>query len=85
MRGRPRNAAPAALMLIGLAAGCSGGPSPLSPTPDQDPARHARAGREMEEMARRNRAAEARFYRRLAARPPADVAARDRRDTPEHP
>lgn len=55
--------------------GCSGEPSPLSPTPDQDPERHARAGLEMEAASRRNREAEAQFYRNLAVSRVASAAA----------
>lgn len=50
--------------------GCSE-PSPLSPTADQDPARHALAVREMGDVARRNRDAEAAFFRKLKAATPA--------------
>jgi len=53
---------------MGLTSGCSADPGPLSPTPEQDPARAARASLEMEEVARRNRQAEAQFFRRAAVR-----------------
>jgi hypothetical protein len=59
----------AALALLPLA-GCLREASPMSPTPDQDPARHARSVREMEGVARRNQEAEARFFRKVRAQSP---------------
>ncbi len=55
------------VLALGFASGCSADPGPLSPTPDQDPARAVRASLEMKEVARRNREAEASFFRRAAA------------------
>jgi hypothetical protein len=59
----------AGLVALATGPGCGlTGDDVLSPTPDQDPARHARAVVEMEEVAQRNKEAEARFFRK-AARP----------------
>lgn len=60
---------PGLVLALGLA-GCGGEPSPFSPTPEEDPARHARATKEMEEIQRRNREAEAKFYAGLASKAP---------------
>ncbi|QDV33413.1 hypothetical protein [Tautonia plasticadhaerens] len=60
----PRTAAFLAASL-GLIAGCTPRSPNLSPTPDQEPARHARALREADDVRRANRQAEADFYRRL--------------------
>lgn len=64
-------AAWAGVLAVVVGPGCGGSADPalLSPSPDQDPARHARAVVEMEETVRRNQEAEARFMRRVAARP----------------
>jgi hypothetical protein len=49
-------------LLLSLLAGCGQGRPNLSPTPEQDPARHARAVAQTEQVARRNREAEAKFW-----------------------
>lgn len=74
MRRRPSLAMLVALALTPLV-GCRREASPMSPTPEQDPARHARSVREMEEVARRNQEAEARFFRKVRAQSPEPVAA----------
>lgn len=69
MRRRHRPAILLAALFCTIA-GCSSEPSPLSPFSSDDPDRHALAVREMDELARRNREAEARFYRQMRhARP----------------
>ena len=67
-----RRILPIVTVAIGLAPGC--GPTAInrSPTPDQDPARYARAQREAEAVARENREAEARFYRQLRSTEPGE-------------
>ncbi len=70
MRPRHRSAILIAALLSPLA-GCGSEPSPLSPIADQAPERHALAMREMGDQARRNREAEAAFYRRTTRSRPA--------------
>jgi hypothetical protein len=61
---------PVVLKTIGLTGlgGRQSKSSNSSLTPDDDPERHFRAGREVEDMVRRNQEAEAQFYRKLRAR-----------------
>ncbi|WP_422927246.1 hypothetical protein [Singulisphaera sp. PoT] len=63
-----------AASLIG-SIGCTEEPSPLSPIADLHPERTAVANREMAEVARKNREAEAAFYRKLRSTPPANTDA----------
>jgi hypothetical protein len=68
---KPRLALSAAWFLGGAVVGC--GPTPssnLSPTPEQDPARHLRAVRETEEKARKDREAERNAFRGLGRSAP---------------
>lgn len=76
MKRRTPIAILAALALMPLA-GCLRAASLMSPTPAQDPARHARSVREMDEVARRNQESEARFFRKVRAQSPEPEPAPD--------
>lgn len=69
------------ILLLGLFAGCEARTSNLSPTPEEDPPRHARAVLDLEEARRATREAESEFFRR--ARMPVPEVEAEPDGTPE--